>query len=176
MKDRDKKSCRQLFVTQNRVDPFVCMGAIQPSSAHYWQWGDDNQFPYALALLSRRSTTHRRIINDKADYISGKGFSYDSNIERLGDFVGTANAQGESLREVVNKLAFDKALFGNAFAEVVTDLNRSFLSVFHQDASKCRVAKDSKHVILHHNWAEFTPTDAKTLPLYPAFEQADDNT
>lgn len=176
MKDREKKSCRQLFVTQNRVDPFVCMGATQPSSAHYWQWGDDNQFPYALALLSRRSTTHRRIINDKADYISGKGFSYDSKIERLGDFVGNANAQGESLREVVNKLAFDKALFGNAFAEVVTDLNRTFLSVFHQDASKCRVAKDSKHVILHHNWAEFTPADAKTLPLYPAFEQADDNT
>ncbi len=27
--------------------------------------------------MARRSTTHRRIINDKADYISGKGFVCD---------------------------------------------------------------------------------------------------
>ena len=43
----------------------------------YWHWGSDNLFPNALAAMSRLSTTHRRIINDKADYISGKGFVCD---------------------------------------------------------------------------------------------------
>jgi hypothetical protein len=47
----------------------------------FWRWGDDNMFPAHLALMSRRSTTHRRIINDKADYISGKGFSLDETTD-----------------------------------------------------------------------------------------------
>ena len=49
-----------------------------------------------------------------------------------------------------------------------------FLSLYHQDAVRCRVAKDSKHIILHHNWDNFSAKDAISLPLYPNFEcQAD---
>ena len=57
----------------NRTDPYLTLGAGTVQSDRFWRWGDDNLFPAALALMSRRSTTHRRIINDKADYISGKG-------------------------------------------------------------------------------------------------------
>lgn len=142
----------------------------------FWRWGDDNLFPYALALMSRRSTTHRRIINDKADYISGKGFTCDPNRMRLAAFTASANGTGESLRQVIGKLAFDKCLFGNAFVEVVTDPGRRFLSLFHQDASKCRLARDGEHVLLHHDWAQFTPADARSLPMWPALEQAPDGT
>ena len=35
------------------------------------------------------------------------------------------NGDGESLRQVLNKLAFDKALFGNAFLEIVTDVRNT---------------------------------------------------
>ncbi len=140
----------------------------------YWRWGDDNLFPNALALLSRQSTTHRRIINDKADYISGKGFSYDTGNRPLGRLVESVNGSGESLRQVLNKLAFDKCLFGNAFAEVVTDSGRSRLAVYHQDASKCRLSKEDDSVILHHDWAAFGSNEAVTLPLYPRFAQCDD--
>lgn len=139
-----------------------------------WRWGSDNLFPVALSLLARRSPTHRRIINDKADYISGKGFSVADGAVRTGAFVKEVNSRGESLREVLNRLAFDKALFGNAFVEVVTDAQHSFLALFHQDASRCRLAKDSKHVVLHHDWAHFTPSEAVTLPLYPLFEEGAD--
>ncbi|MFI3331309.1 MAG: phage portal protein [Rikenellaceae bacterium] len=160
-------------MTKNTARPFLEMGsAVQDS--RFWRWGVDNLFPDALALISRKSTTHRRIINDKADYISGKGFTFDESLPGLGDFVSAVNGCGESLRSVLNKLAFDKSLFGNAFVEIVTDQERSFLSLFHQDASKCRVARDSKHVILHHNWHNFTPSDAKTLSIYPNFEQDDE--
>lgn len=102
--------------------------------------------------MSRCSVAHRRIINDKADYISGKGFSVDESNPALKAFVDAANGTGENLRQVLNKLAFDKLLFGNAFLEVMTDPKRSFLSLFHQDASKCRVASDSEHILLHHDW------------------------
>ena len=117
----------------------------------------------ALALMSRRSTTHRRIINDKADYISGKGVVCDTASPLLARFIETVNGDGESLRQLLNKLAYDKSLFGNAFLEVVTDARRSFLSLYHQDASRCRLAKDSAHVLLHHDWAAFRAEEARTL-------------
>ena len=136
----------------------------------------DSLFPAALALMSRRSTTHRRIINDKADYISGKGFTFDPEVPLLGAFVAQVNGSGESLRQVCSKLSFDKSLFGNAFLEVVTDEKHSFLALYHQDASRCRVAKDSRHILLHHDWSRFSAADARTLPLYPLFERQDDGT
>ena len=150
--------------------------AGERGECEYWRWGSDNRFPMMLAAMSRRSTTHRRIINDKADYISGKGFVHDGTSPLLESFICRANGQGESLRQVINKVAFDKSLFGNAFLEVVTDPSHSFLSLYHQDASRCRIARDSQHVLLHHDWTHFAAGDAVRLPLYPLFEQQADGT
>ena len=175
-KTTDKDSPGKLYLPHNRIDPFVAQGSTEAGATHYWRWGDDNLFPNALALMARRSTTHRRIINDKADYVSGKGFSFNEGDPALARFIGSANGTGETLRQVFNKLAFDKSLFGNAFLEIVTDEEHSFLSFYHQDASRCRVARDSKHVLLHHDWAAFKPAEARSLPLYPDFEAQEDGT
>ena len=162
--------------TQNRADDIYATSAQRVESKEFWRWGLDNNLPEALALLSRRSTAHRRILNDKADYISGKGFNYDCSISLLGNIVERVNGEGESLRQVLNKLAFDKSLFGNAFLEVVTDEKHSFLSLYHQDATRCRVAKGSDHIILHHDWAHFRASEALPLSLYPRFERHADGT
>ena len=159
---------------QNSADMFYALSPKTVESKEFWRWGTDNNMPEALAVLSRRSTAHRRIINDKADYISGKGFNYDISEILLGSFVKRANGDGESLRQILNKLAFDKSLFGNAFLEVVTDENHTFLSLYHQDATHCRVAKDSQHILLHHDWRHFNAKEAISLPLYPNFEKQSD--
>lgn len=159
-----------------RTEPYLTIGAGTVQSDKFWRWGDDNLLPCALALMARRSTTHRRIINDKADYISGKGVICDENLPRLKTLIDRANPLGESLRQVLNKLAYDKALFGNAFLEAVTDPQHSFLALYHQDASRCRVARDEKHILLHHDWAAFNPAEAQSLPLYPLFEEQADGT
>lgn len=157
-------------------DPFLRRGSGRVESDRFWRWGDDNLFPAALALMARRSTTHRRIINDKADYIAGKGFACDPAAPGLAAFVQRVNADGESLRQVLRKLAFDKALFGNAFLEATTDERRTFLALHHQDASRCRIARDSQHVLLHHDWSAFGAADLRSLPLYPLFERQADGT
>ena len=160
-----------------RTDPYITLGAGTVQSDKFWRWGDDNLFPCALALMARRSTTHRRIINDKADYISGKGFVCDEAAQpRLKAFIDRVNPRNESLRQLLNKLAFDKALFGNAFLEIVTDARHSFLALYHQDASRCRVARDEQHILLHHDWTAFNAAEAQTLPLYPIFEEQTDGT
>ena len=166
------KICGQV---SNTTDPYS-RRAGRVESRQFWRWGSDNRLPQLLSAVSRCSTTHRRIINDKADYISGKGFVFDTAEPLLELLVTHINGNGESLRQIINKVAFDKALFGNAFVEVVTDAEHTFLSLYHQDAVRCRVAKDSEHIILHHNWDNFTTKDAVVLPLYPNFEEQADGT
>ncbi|MFI3320330.1 MAG: phage portal protein [Rikenellaceae bacterium] len=155
----------------NRTDPYMQWGTMQSSNDKFWRWGDDNLFPSALSTMSRRAPIHRRIINDKADYIAGKGFSMDPDAVALAAFVESVNASGESMRQLLSKLAFDKSLFGNAFVEVVADDSHTTLSLFHHDASMCRVAKDSQHVIIHSQWERFDIEEAQVLPIFPLFER-----
>lgn len=169
-----RKTKRRVAVASNKTASLFNLSSRAVQSEKFWRWGDDNMLPYALSLMSRRSTTHRRIINDKADYIAGKGFSYDEQEPLLSSLVERANGQGDSLRRILYRLAFDKALMGNAFLEVVTDEQHSFLSLYHQDASRCRLARDEEHVILHHDWSAYRSEEARTLPLYPAFEKQAD--
>lgn len=170
-----KEKRGKIAVSNCQEEPYIKLGGAT-TSEHFWRWGDDNLLPEALALLSRRSTIHRRIINDKADYISGKGFNCGEGEHLLRQFVERTNGREESLRKVLNKLAFDKALFGNAFLEVVTDASHSFLALYHQDASRCRVAKDDCHILIHPDWRSFRPSEAQSLPLWPLMEEQPDGT
>ncbi|MDD3108914.1 MAG: phage portal protein [Alistipes sp.] len=170
-----KHLIRNLYLQGGDLSPFESPSPEVPESHRYWKWGSDNLFPEALALLSRRSATHRRIINDKADYISGKGFSFDPQQVPLQHLVEHTNHRGESLRVILNKLAFDKALFGNAFLEVILEPNGA-LSLYHQDASRCRIAYDNRHVLLHQNWRSYAPSEIRRLALYPSFEPSEDGT
>ena len=173
----NKRTVTRMAAIANRSEPLLAGShGCAAESDRYWRWGDDNMRPAALAMVSRRATTHRRIINDKAEYIAGKGFIFDGKDPLLNHIVAHANADGDSLRAVVERLARDQALFGNAFLEVVTDPEHSFVSLYHQDASRCRVARDSQHIILYHDWASFNAADARTLPLWPLVEQHEDGT
>ncbi|MFR9650742.1 MAG: phage portal protein [Rikenellaceae bacterium] len=166
----------KIAIANNSSDPYVATSARLPQSDKYWRWGEDNRLPDLLALMARRAVTHRRIINDKADYITGKGFAFDSDVALLNSLVDRVNGEGETLRQLLNKIAFDKVLFANAFLEVVTDDRHSSMALYHHDASKCRVARDSKHILIHHDWSLFKSDEAKSLPLYPNFESFGDGT
>mgnify|MGYP003513532066 CR=1 FL=1 len=170
-------SVTRIAATRNHTEPmFGSAVGGKLLNDKVWLWGDDNMLPNVLSLMARRSVTHRRILNDKADYIAGKGIAFSESIPLLGDIVGRANGSGETLRSVIARLALDEAMFGNAFMEVVTDSSHSFLSLYHVDASTCRLARDSEHVVMHHDWRQFRHSEACTLPLYPKFEEQEDGT
>lgn len=169
------KSKHRIFVV-GQADPPAVRPVVGEARRDVWRWGADNRFPEALAALSRSSTVHRRIVNDKADYISGSGLSVDSGAPRTARLVAEANGLGQTLRNVVQRIALDRCLLGNAFLEVVTDARRSFLAVYHQDATRCRLSRDDRHVVLHHDWKQYRPSEAILLPLYPDFEARPDGT
>lgn len=171
-----KNITSKIFVVDSRVEPLLPLTGNRYENAEIWRWGGDNQMPYALAALSRSSTIHRRIINDKADYITGRGFAFDESNKALAAFTESANGSGESLRAVLQRVSLDKMIFGNSFIEIVTDQDRTWLSVYHQDASKCRLAKDKKRVVMNHDWAHYNHRDSVSLPIYPFFDKAEDGT
>jgi len=171
------KIATRIAATHNHTEPlFGSVSGGRLVADKVWLWGDDNLLPNVLSLMARRSAIHRRIINDKADYIAGKGLAFSPSTPILGDIIRRANGSGDTLRSVIAQLALDEAMFGNAFLEVVTDSSHSFLSLYHVDASTCRIARDSEHVVMHHDWQAYRASEAVTLPLYPRFEQQDDGT
>lgn len=173
----DNKFTPRITAIANRTEPLLGSVAVAKSErVDIWNWGDDNMLPYALSLLARRSVAHRRIINDKADYIAGKGMVCSDKIPLLRHISESANGSGETLRSVISRLALDSAMFGNAFLEVVTDERRSFISLYHIDASKCRIAQDSAHVVVSSDWQNFKSSEAVTLALFPNFELSEDGT
>ncbi len=175
MQSQTKKGFRKVFIARNAAETFV-VPRQTGGRDEFWRWGEDNLLPDKLASIARRAVAHRRIINDKADYIAGRGFSFDAGNHALAEIVAEANGFGETLRQVLCKIATDKVLFGNAFMEVVTDPSGSFLSLFHHDASHCRVARDSEGVILHHDWSRYKAAQAEKLPLFPCFVARADGT
>lgn len=138
-------------------------------------FGDDNLLPQQIIQLSRSVTIHRAIINSKADYFSGTGIHADDT--RLSEFILSVNNYHESLHSVITKVIFDDVNTGNAFMELVTDKNKSYLSFYHIDSSMCRLSVDNNFVIIHPAWRQYKGAkDAlrTTLPLYPNFEKKSD--
>lgn len=170
-----KKTKTKIAINNNRGDSLfagIGSGSIVTNS-EYWSFGSNNMFPYALSILSRSSAAHRRIMNDKADYISGKGFICDDKEKELNSFIKHVNNKDENLRNMLRDVIYDYILTGNGYIEVVSNNKGSFLSLFHQDSTKCRLSKDKKHIILHQDWNQFNKSESKELPIYPAFEEKD---
>jgi hypothetical protein len=146
---------------------------VDHNSKDYIPFGTDNLFPQGLAILNRRSSTHRSILNNKVIYSLGRGFITEGNTE-LEAFIKKVNNKRESLRKVLKKIYTDWYSFGNAYLEVVK-LPNGDVQFFHKDATKQRLHREREHVIYHPDWTQYEGkrSFAKVLPLYPRFEKID---
>lgn len=135
----------------------------------YVAFGSDNLFPQALIELMRNSSVHRGIINNKRIYAVGSGFTIDN--KDIEAWLGEANANKEPFKNIYSKLQLDHIAFGNAFFEIVTDAKRSFVNVYHKDASKFRISKDKTMAIWHPDWSYYETYKDQSInfPLYPNF-------
>lgn len=156
-------------IVLNYVDP----SALNPDKkervlfSNIIPFGNDNLFPQAIALISRTSPNHRGIINSKTRFMIGGGITSKNELP----IIDKANAEGESLNKVIRKWLLDDNTFGNAYAEIITDL-RSFIFLNHIDATKVRLSKESNDAILHPDWPQDTGNNDSrrvSISLYPEF-------
>lgn len=162
---------RKLVKIVNSVDdPYITIGQNSTSN-EFWRFGLDNLFPSAVAALNRRATVHRGILQSKTRYIAGKGITCDQKERGLVDWITRCNAHGETLQAVLKKAITDAQALGNAYLEIVTDARRSFMNLYHQDATKCRLSKDKKSIFLHHDWSKATgKVGRKQVAIFPEFD------
>lgn len=138
-------------------------------SYDYIPFGDKvkNDLPQHLAMLRRKSSTHRSILEQKVAFSLGCGYMTDD--ENILEYFKNVNSKGENFTDIWYKILSDNYTFANSYVEVVT--YEGGINLFHIDATKVRVSKDTESIIVHHDWTNYNRTRDKAivLPLYPDF-------
>lgn len=149
--------------------------SLKTNFEEYIPFGEDNQLPSQLNKLAREVPVHRAILNSKTNYVIGKGLA--SNNSRLSEFIKLPNNINIDLSNLMRRVVFDYFTQGNAYIEVVTNAQKSFFYIYHNDASKFRIASGLDHFIIHPNWEGYNgknDENAQTIPVYPNFEKGPD--
>ena len=125
-------------------------------------FGSDNLLPYHIANLNRKNTINRAIINSKTRYSIGRGLVSENSI--LQNIINKCNAQYEKLNNVLKNVTYDYITNGNGYIEFVTNVNKSFVNIYHHDSTTVRL--DNKgNALLSANWQ--AGKEEKKLPIYP---------
>ena len=138
-------------------------------------FGDDNALPRQLIKLAREVPVHRAILNSKTNYILGQGVK--SSDPATSAFLDKPNNQKELFSVTLKKLCFDYLTFGNCYYEIVTNKQKSFVFLYHQDATHVRRHFDGRQALIHPNWDLFRgngDVNLKAISLFPDFSAGDD--
>ena len=138
-------------------------------------FGDDNALPRQLIKLAREVPVHRAILNSKTTYILGQGIQ--SSDPATMNFIEVPNNHKEPFWYTLKKLVFDYLTFGNCYYELVTNKKRSFVFIYHQDASRVRLHVDGKQALIHPDWSLFKgkgDKEVRSVSLFPAFSKGSD--
>ena len=138
-------------------------------------FGEDNNLPRQLIKLAREVPVHRAILNSKTSYIVGQGIQSSDTVTTT--FLDEPNNRKESFSYILKKLVFDYLTFGNCFYELVSNRNREFVHLYHQDATRVRRHVDGKQALIHPNWKRFkgkSDKHLKSIALFPERSKGED--
>lgn len=169
-----KKKSEAILVTNEapQISGTLFKSGASASYDNLWMWGVDNLFPLHIETLARSNAIHRGIMQSKARYIAGKGFSCDEANATLLRIVERANGT-QPLSKVIHNVIYDKVMTGNAFIEIA--VRKGVVLLFHQDATRCRKSKPNSNgeggntVIISKDWSNHNKTYDKEVALYPNF-------
>lgn len=112
-------------------------------SEDYVSYGENNSYPDYLWEKYIDCPTHQSIIDGKVDYILGNGVTDEDKV---------VNSKGETLYEVVRKLALDQQIFGGYAIHVIYNRNGDVAEIYWADFSKLRLSKNERTVYWADDW------------------------
>ena len=109
-------------------------------------YGADNKFPDYLWQLYTDAPTQQAIIDAKTDFTMGTGFNCGSDV---------VNLKGETLDEVMRKVAFDFHLFGGFAIQVIYNLEGGVAEIYWADFSKLRTNAEATYIYWADRWNSY---------------------
>lgn len=131
--------------------------------------GSDNNFPYRISDIIKRSSTLSGVINSKAEFVSYGDLTADKKI--VDKLINDCSALGYNYYELFKRLSLDYFSIGYAILEVVKSGKDYYFN--HVDASKVAIIDYDKKIEYFAYSSDFN--DAKKeivkVPAYPEFEK-----
>jgi hypothetical protein len=143
----DKKQIAQQFMQWSGIEHKVPI-MLDNKTGKYITYGLNNEYPYYLLDMYRRSSKHNAIVNGKTNYIFGKGWriTQESTLEDeavYNKFFKNA-FNDEDLNDVTEKLILDLELFNGFAIAIQWSKIGTIHSYEHIPFEKIRVNRDNK--------------------------------
>lgn len=138
------------------------------SGKDFISWGDNNAYPQFLWDLYSNCATLQTIVNGTSDYVMGDDITCNVN-----DFEKRINRKGETIVDLVSRLAVDYLIFGSFAIQVIRNFAGDVAELYWLDVNKLR--SDEKNEIFYYSedWNK-SYGRVKTIK-YPKFNELDKN-
>lgn len=130
---------------------------------NYIIWGENNMFPNYLYDLFTSVTSLRSIINGTADFVSG-----DEVIVNVDGFSKEVNKKGDTAYDLVNSVARDLLIYGNAFVQVIRNKAGGISELYHLSSKYVRSSKKNDIFYYSEEYGKKYARTTKTV-VYPKF-------
>lgn len=132
----------------------------------YVSYGIDNRFPNYLWDLYLRSAVLQSIVNGTSDFVAGNGINYSPVLERLSV---EANKDGETLDDVIKKIATDYLIFGGFALQIIRNKLGDINELYWLDFRNTRINKEGDTVFYSEDWIKH----ANDYIKYDVFKDGD---
>ena len=154
------------------IDPYIQSNSVENtekkiSGKDFISWGDNNGYPQFLWQLYSDCATLQTIINGTSDYVVG-----DDVVCNISGFK-TINKQGDTIKDIVQRISVDYILFGAFAVQVIRNLNGGIAEVYWVDINKLRSDEKNEVFFYSEDWAKSFGR-VKYL-VYPKFNPKDSN-
>lgn len=131
-------------------------------------WGDSNSFPNYLYDLYSNCSTLQSIINGTTDFVVGN----DAICNVVG-FENKMNKKGETLEDILGRIATDYLIYGAFALQVLRDIQGRISEIYWVDVNKLRSDKKNEIFFYSEDWSK---SYGRVQYLkYPKFKPTDIN-
>lgn len=155
------------------IDPFIQSNTVENtekkvSGKDFISWGENNGYPQFLWGLYNDCATLQTIINGTSDYVVG-----DDITCTVQGFERVVNKQGETIKDIIQRIAVDYILFGSFAVQVIRNVMGNVSEIYWVDINKLRSDEKNEVFFYSDDWAK-SYGRVKYL-VYPKFNPKDSN-
>ena len=139
---------------------------VEKKNQEWVSYGADNRYPAHLLSLLNTSAKHNAIVNGKANFIAGNGIVFEDETKQY-LVEESINRNGETINDILDKVALDIETFGGCYLEVIYNPFGSATSLYHIDYNKVRSNTDNSFFYISEQWdSKQKPDDIEGIAAF----------